>query len=166
MRGRRQILTAPLGAVVLGALLCVLVGLPSRSAAQTAQVESKVPSAAVQEMLIKTYLIALNNANLTGNYTVLQERLSKPFREQFDAARLKKIFKSFADKQVDFGIIAAKPPVPTTESKIDERGALILRGYFDTEPTRVLYDLAFIPSEHKWKPVKLQVNLKRVDNKK
>ena len=162
MRGRRQILGALVGALVWGALL----GPPTRSAAQTAHVESKVPSAAVQEMLIKNYLIALNNANLTGNYTVLQERLAKPFREQFDAARLKKIFKSFHDKQVDFSIIAAKPPIPTSESKIDERGALLLRGYFDTEPTRVFYDLAFIPSEHKWKPVKLQVNLKRAGNKK
>lgn len=155
MRRRSKVAAALVGAVLLT--------VPAWGAAR---VENRVPSAAVQEMLIKIYLLALNDADLTGNYTVLQARLAKPFREQFDAARLKKIFKSFNEKKVDFSIIAAKPPIPTSKSRIDDRGALILRGYFDTEPTRVLYDLAFIPSEHKWKPIKIEIHLKRAHNKK
>jgi hypothetical protein len=53
-----------------------------------------------------------------------------------------------------------KPPVATTPSKIDERGALVLRGYFDTSPNRVTYELDFIPSETEWKLLTINVNVK------
>lgn len=125
-----------------------------------ARAESQLPSPLLQEILIKTYLLTLNDANLTGNYTVLQAKLAKPFRDQFSPERLKGVFKEFADKKANFGLIAAKPPIATSESVIDNRGALILRGYFDTTPSRVIYELDFLPSEGEWKPIKLNVNLK------
>lgn len=125
-----------------------------------ARPEIKVPSATLQEILIKTSLLTLNDANLTGNYTVLHARLAKPFREQFSPERLKQVFKSFADQNIDWGLIAAKTPVPKTEAVIDKRGALVLRGYFDTTPSRVHYELDFLPSEGEWKPIKLNVNVK------
>jgi hypothetical protein len=128
--------------------------------AAAAPVESKVPSAQLQEMLIKTYLLTLNDANLTGNYSVLQARLAKPFRDQFSADRLKEIFKPFVDKNMDWGVIVTKQPVAKEEATIDKRGALVLRGYFDTAPSRLHYELDFIPSEGEWKPIKLNVNVK------
>jgi hypothetical protein len=155
MRRRLKVVAALVGAV--------LSAFPAWGAAR---VENKVPSAAVQEVLIKTYLLTLNDANITGNYTVLHARLAKPFRDQFTAERLKGIFKSFSDKRIDYGVIAAKPPIASSESKIDNRGALILRGYFDTTPSRVIYELDFIPSEGEWKPIKLNVHVKPVEEKK
>jgi len=135
---------------IIGALLLVM----------PVQAENTAPDAFLQEILIKTSLLTLNDANLTGDYTVLHAKLAKPFREQFSPDRLKQLFKSFADKNVDWGLIAAKPPIATSESKIDKRGALLLRGYFDTEPNRLLYELDFLPSEEEWKPIRLYVNLK------
>jgi hypothetical protein len=125
-----------------------------------AQAEDKVPSPLLQEILIKTSLLTLNDANLTGNYTVLHAKLAKPFREQFNPDRLKQVFKPFADKKLDLGPIAAKPPIATADTLIDNRGALVLRGYFDTSPSRVYYEFDFIPSENEWKPIKLNVNVK------
>lgn len=130
-----------------------------------AQAENTVPSPAIQEVLIKTYLLSLNDANITGNYTVLQAKLAKPFRDQFSADKLKEAFKGFADQKINFGPIVAKPPVPTSESKIDARGALLLRGYFDTRPSRVVYEIDFMPSEDEWKPIKLNVDVKPIDAK-
>ncbi len=158
MRRQWQVVAALVGALLLA--------FPALSAGWgAARVENKVPGAPVQEVLIKTYLLTLNDANLTGNYAVLHAKLAKPFREQFSAERLKKIFKPFSDKKIDYGIIAAKPPVATSKSTIDNRGALILRGYFDTAPSRVSYELDFIPSEGEWKPIKLNVHVKPVDKK-
>lgn len=151
MRHRWQAAAALLGAVLLA--------FPAWGAAR---VENKVPSALIQEVLIKTYLLTLNDANITGDYRVLHARLAKPFREQFTTEKLKSIFKSFSDKHIDYGMIAAKPPVASGESKIDRRGALILRGYFDTRPSRVIYELDFIPSEGEWKPIKINVHVKPV----
>ena len=138
---------------VIGALLLAL----------PAQAENQVPNALLQQMLIKTSLLTLNDANITGNYTVLHAKLAKPFREQFSPERLKQVFKTFADQHADWGVIAAKPAIATEESRIDNRGALILRGYFDTKPSRINYALDFLPSEGEWKPIKLNVHIKPPD---
>jgi hypothetical protein len=137
-------------AAMTGALL-----LPGPAGAQ-----DKVPSAVSQEILIKASLLTLNDANVTGNYDVLHAKLAKPFREQFSPERLKQSFKPFVDQKIDWEVIVAKSPIATKEAQIDDRGALLLRGYFDVSPTRVIYDLDFLPSEGEWKPIKLNVNVK------
>ena len=125
-----------------------------------AQAENALPSAQFQEVLIKSTLLTFNDANLTGNYTVLHAKLAKPFRDKFSPDKLKQAFKSFADQNVELRGIILKPPVVTTASKIDERGALVVRGYFDTAPSRVLYEFDFLPSEGEWKPINLGVKVK------
>jgi hypothetical protein len=121
----------------------------------------KPPGPERQEALIKASLMTFNDANVTGNYTVLHAKLSKPFRDQFTPDKLKETFKPFADAHIDFDIVVAKPPVPAAEAKVDDDGRLALRGYFDTQPSRVHYDLAFIMSEGEWKLIKLNVNVKK-----
>src|SRR5664279_4066697 len=96
---RRTAMRLHLVGAVIGALLLAL----------PAQAEDTVPSPLKQEILVKTSLLTLNDANLTGNYTVLHAKLAKPFREQFNPDRLKQVFKPFADKKLDLGPIAAKP---------------------------------------------------------
>jgi len=150
-----------LALLIGGALLAA----PPPAAHAAAPVESKVPSATLQEILIKTTLLTLNDANVTGNYAVLHAKLAKPFREQFSPDQLKQAFKSFADQKIDWQMIAVKTPVTTTEATIDGRGALLLRGYFDTAPNRLTYDLDFYPSEGEWKPLKLNVRVRPPDEK-
>jgi hypothetical protein len=120
----------------------------------------KPPVAEMQEVLIKASLMSFNDANVTGNYAVLHAKLSKPFRDQFPPEKLKQAFKPFADAHIDFDVVVAKPPVPTEAVRIDDDGRLLLRGYFDTQPSRVHYDLAFVMSEGEWKLIKLNVNVK------
>lgn len=125
-----------------------------------AQAENVLPSVQFQEVLIKSTLLTFNDANLTGNYTVLHAKLAKPFRDKFSADKLKQAFKSFVDQKAELRGIILKPPVATTASKIDERGALVVRGYFDTAPSRVFYEVDFLPSEGEWKPINLGVKVK------
>ena len=126
-----------------------------------AQAEDKIPSPFLQEVLIKTTLLTLNDANITGNYTVLHAKAAKPMREQFTPDKLKQIFKGFGEQKIDWSVIAAKTPITTSETKIDERGALVLRGRFDTSPNWVIYQLDFLPSEGEWKPIKLNVDVRK-----
>jgi hypothetical protein len=125
-----------------------------------ARAENQLPTAEYQETLIKNSLLTLNDANVTGIYEVLHAKLSKPFRDQFTPDKLKEIFKTFVDQKADWAFIAAKPPVPTGEATIDERGALHLRGYFDTKPSRLNYDINYVPSEGQWKPLGINVTVK------
>src|SRR5262245_60313669 len=60
-----------------------------------------VPPREQQEILIKTSLLTFNDANLTGNYTVLHARLATVFRNQFSAEQLADVFKSFRDQRIN-----------------------------------------------------------------
>ena len=140
-----------LWAALVGALL-----------ASPAVAEDKLPTPFAQEVLIKTSLLTLNDANVTGNYTVLHAKLAKPFREQFTPDRLKQAFKEFADKKIDFEVVAAKTPIAVKDAQIDDKGVLHLNGFFDATSTHVVYDLDFVPSEGEWKATKLEVNVKPV----
>lgn len=123
----------------------------------------KPPPPELQEVLIKSSLMTFNDANVTGNYSVLHAKLSKPFRDQFTPEKLKETFKPFVDAHIDIEVVVAKPPVPAAEAAVDDNGRLALRGYFDTRPSRVHYDLGYIMSEGEWKLIKLNVNVKKAD---
>jgi len=125
----------------------------------------KLPDKMLQEILIKGTLLTFNDANVTGNYTVLHAKLSKPFRDQFSPERLKDVFKVFSEKHVDIDIISAKSPIASQEPKVTDNGTLILYGFFDTAPSRVFYELEYIMSDGEWKPTRINVNIKPPDAK-
>ena len=129
----------------------------------SALAQVKVPGAELQEVLIKASLLSFNDANVTGNYTVFHAKLSKPFRDQFTPEKLAQVFKEFRDKRIDFDIIAAKRPVSIEEPKISDNGVLSIKGFFETTPSRVNYDLAFVMSDGEWKLIKVDVDVKRPD---
>jgi hypothetical protein len=124
----------------------------------TASAQS-VPDPTQQEILVKSTILTFNDANLTGDYAVLHAKLSKPFRDQFSPDKLKDVFKSFSEQQVDLAGIVVKPIVPTGKAQIDKDGVLVLSGYFDTTPSRVSYQLKFIQSDLEWKAVGIHVDV-------
>jgi hypothetical protein len=142
--------------VVVGIMACTAMVVLAASGA----LAQKAPSALLQEMLIKVALLTFNDANLTGNYAVFHARLSKPFRDQYPPEKLAEGFKGFRDQKIDLDLISVKQPVPAEEAKVDDRGVLTLKGHFDTQPSRVNYDLAFIMSDGDWKLIRLNVNVR------
>ncbi|WGR99128.1 hypothetical protein MTX26_33945 [Bradyrhizobium sp. ISRA443] len=110
-----------------------------------------MPSPFVQEVLIKSILVSLNDAVAADNFTVFHAKISKPFRDQFPPDKLKTIFKDLVDKHAVFDAIVAKPIILDQDAKIDDRGVLQLKGHFDTTPKQVKYQLGFIPSDGAWK---------------
>jgi hypothetical protein len=132
---------------------------------EPAQAQLRLPDQSRQEALIKATLLTFNDANVTGNYSIMHAKAAKPFRDEFPPHRLKEIFKLFAEKHVDFDIIAVKTPLPTQAPKIDENGRLIFQGYFDVSPGYVHYDLHYILSDGEWKPISIEVKLRPADKK-
>jgi hypothetical protein len=144
---------------LIGALL--LVAPAQAQVISAARAENTVPSAPMQEILIKTALLTFNDANLTGNYTVMHAKLAKAFRDRITPERLKEALKTFADQKADLGLIAAMTPVASSAATINTaRGSLELRGYFATKPSRVTYELDFLPSEGQWKLAQIDVRIK------
>lgn len=137
-------------------LVAALILLLSASAVEA---QNKVPSGRALEALVKSSLLSLNDANVTGNYDVLHAKLSKPFREQFPPERLKATFKEFQTNGADYDIIAAMPPSYDPRPVVDEEGKLVVKGTFPTEPQRLRFELEFIPSDGEWKLIRIYVKV-------
>ena len=52
----------------------------------------KIPDGTAQSILIRRTLLTLNDANLTGNYTVFRDRAAPSFQSANNAAKLSEIF--------------------------------------------------------------------------
>ena len=137
----------------------VLLVLALMLTAPLAQAQNKVPSERGLEALVKATLLTFNDANVTGNYEVFHAKLSKPFREQFPVERLARRFQEFNKKNIDFDVIAALKPDYDPAPKVDDEGRLLVKGHFPTEPLRVNFDLAFIPSDGEWKLISINVKI-------
>jgi hypothetical protein len=127
--------------------------------APTPAAAQRVPSEDVIETTIKRHLASFNDANITGNYEVWHATLSRPFRDQFTPERLQTTFKAFHDQKIDIAPVLAKPPILSEPARIDREGTLLLKGTFETRPSRVIFDMKFLPAEGDWKLNSIHVNV-------
>jgi hypothetical protein len=102
-------------------------------------------------ILIHTSLIALNQANLTGNYSVLRDLGAPGFQSVNSPAKLADIFAPLRRKGVDLSPIVLFTPKLVRHPVVDQRGLLTLSGFFDTQPQRVEFDLLFQPVGGDWR---------------
>lgn len=130
---------------------------PARPA-QPAQQQSQIPQAAGLIVLIKSSLIALNQANQTGNYQVLYALGSDGLRAQTNPQNLAQSFIGFRQRNVDLSPIIFLNPNLTRAAAI-EGGRLHLVGNFPTSPLQVAFDLWFEPSQGQWKFIQLNTSL-------
>ena|SRR6185503_6784670 len=93
-------------------------------------------------ILVKNALLAVNQGNLTGNYTVLRDLSSPGFREKNSAADLAAIFQGIRQQKFDLSSIVVMDPV-LNQPRISADGQLALDGYFSSQQMRINFQLAF-----------------------
>jgi hypothetical protein len=94
-------------------------------------------------ILIKNTILAVNQGNLTGNYTVLRDLSSPGFRERNSAADLAAIFQNIRQQKIDLSPIVALEPM-INPPQITADGQLILEGFFTAHTFRINFQLAFL----------------------
>ncbi len=141
---------AAAAALVLGLMLCL--GAPVLAA--------DAPNDNEQEILVKATLMTFNDANLTGNYTILHAKAAKPFRDQISPEKLADSFKAFRDKKVNLASIVADDIDSAKDPKIDSDGVLHLQGRFKDDDKKIRYDLKFLHEAGAWKLVGINVKYK------
>ena len=120
----------------------------------------KVPDNLKITILIKTTIIALNNANLTGNYSVLRDIAAPGFAQANNPARLAQIFNKLRQRKIDLGPTVLFQPVLSRQPVIAKNGLLILTGFFTSKPEKVEFEMAFQPIGGDWKLFGLRVETK------
>jgi hypothetical protein len=113
-------------------------------------------------LLINSSLIALNQANATGNYTVLRDIGAPGFQQANSPERLAKVFGKLRNRQLDLTPILLFQPKLYRKPEMNDQGMLRITGYFPTAPERVNFDLIFQPVQGKWRLFGIAANTERV----
>jgi hypothetical protein len=148
--------SAGLGLVVLGLLILSAVttyaqqpqpqpASPQQQAAKPANIDRNGVL-----MLIRSTLLALDQANKTGNYTVLRD-LGAPGFQINNAARLAEIFAKQRGDKLDLSGVAVIDPQLSLLPQIEPNGLLHMAGFFPSVPSQVNFELLFAPVEGQWR---------------
>jgi hypothetical protein len=107
-------------------------------------------------ILIRSTLLALDQANKTGNYTVLRD-LGAPGFQVNTAARLAEIFAKQRNDKIDLSAIATVDPQLSLPAQVEPDGRLHVAGLFPSAPAQVNFDLTFTPVDGQWRLLGLTV---------
>jgi hypothetical protein len=102
-------------------------------------------------ILIRSSLLALDQANKTGNYTVLRDLGAPGFQAGNNAARLAEIFANLRRDNLDLSGVAVLEPQLTQLPVVDANGMMRLIGFFPSVPTQIKFELLFAPADNQWK---------------
>ena len=109
-------------------------------------------------ILIRSTLIALDQANRTGNYTVLRDLGAPEFQVNSDA-RLADIFAGHRRDNMDLSGVAVLDPQLTVMPQIEANGMMRMAGFFPSVPTQVNFELLYAPVNRQWRLFGLSVSL-------
>lgn len=109
-------------------------------------------------ILIRSSLIALDQANKTSNYTVLRE-LGAPGFQTNTPERLAGIFASWRRDNLDLSGVAVLEPQLSLLPQIEANGMLHMAGFFPSVPKQVNFDLGFMPVNRQWRLFQIGVTL-------
>ncbi len=143
----------------------IIVSASASAREQTVQLKTAgpgVPQAATLVVLIRSVLIALNNANLTGNYTVIRALGSSGFQSANSSAKLAVLFTPLRNRNLDLAPALLFQPKLVKQPAITGRGFLRLTGYFETRPERVNFDFGFKLENGRWRLFAIMVNVAKV----
>jgi hypothetical protein len=101
--------------------------------------------------LIRSTLLTLNDANRTGNYTVLRDLASPDFQNKNTAADLSDSFADLRRRHFDLFSVALAAPQLAAAPTLDGNGMLRLTGFFPTRPQQINFDLLFQNAGGQWR---------------
>jgi hypothetical protein len=119
---------------------------------QAQQQQPSLPVSTEQALyLIRSTLLTLNDANRSGNYTVLRDLAAPDFQARNTAADLSVSFSDLRRRNFDLYGAALLPPQLTALPALDQRGFLHLAGYVPTRPQQINFDLLFANVANQWR---------------
>jgi hypothetical protein len=111
------------------------------------------PQISIEQVLylIRSTMLTLNDANRSGNYTVMRDLAAPSFQAKNSSADLAQAFADLRRRNFDLHAAALIAPQLTTAPMIDAGGKLILAGVFPTRPLQIKFDMVFEVSDGQWK---------------
>jgi len=123
----------------------------SLTATARANASPPMPDGHHMAMLLHSAVAALDQANRSGNYTVLRALAAPSFQRANDPARLARIFARFRQSRINLAPAILHDPMLYRQAHIDQTGRLKLNGYFPTRPMRINFDMQFEYVSGQWR---------------
>ena len=101
--------------------------------------------------LVWSTVIALDQANTTGNYSVLRDLAAPGFQANNSPATLAGTFQALRTQQVDLGSCLIVAPSYEFPPAIVQGGLLRLRGSFPLRPRAIAFDMLFANVGGQWR---------------
>ena len=121
-----------------------------------------MPSDDAQDVLVRATLMAFNDANMTGNYTVLLAKSSQQFQAQVTPEKLSAALEVFRTSKLFFESIVNKKYDSTEKPVIDQEGVLNLGGIIKSSEMQVTYKLRFVQNGTAWKLLGFNVDARKL----
>jgi hypothetical protein len=101
--------------------------------------------------LVRSAVLTLNDANRSGNYTVLRDLAAPDFQARNTAADLAQIFADLRRRNFDLFAAALLAPKFTAAPALDSNRRMRLTGFFPTRPLQISFDLTFQSAGGQWR---------------
>lgn len=119
-----------------------------------------VPSERVLKALTLESMQAFGKAVAAKDFTAFHKQISELWREQITPAKLKSIFQTFIEQEIDLDPVLQMDPEFDQPAVIDEDGVLVIQGRYDTRPSGVQFRLKYVNEKSAWKLVGIKVDVK------
>ena len=107
--------------------------------------------------LIRSTLLRLNDADFSGNYSVLRDLASPAFQSANTDAHLAEVFRNLRRRRVDLSPVALEAPHLTAAPTLYGDGTLQLSGFFPTRPLQISFSLKFADVYGYWRLIAIAV---------
>lgn len=101
--------------------------------------------------LIWSTMVTIDNANGSGNYTVLRDSSATGFQIANDPARLAQIFAGLRASRIDLTTTLLTAPSYTAAPQLLRPDVFQVQGYFPLRPRAVVFDMAFQWQNGQWR---------------
>lgn len=110
-------------------------------------------------ILIRTSLLTLNDAMVTGNFTVLRDIIAPSVHEQNTAGNLYQTFSNLIAQRLDLRAAATLTPNLTPPPVIGPDGRLRISGFYPGRSVQTNFELTFEAVNRRWRLYGLSVNI-------
>jgi hypothetical protein len=101
--------------------------------------------------LVRSTLVTVNDANRSGNYSVLHDLATPDFQAKNTPADLAVGFLNLRRRNIDLFALSLSPPEFTAAPALDPQGVLRLTGFFPALAQRLNFDLFYRVVNGQWK---------------
>ena len=117
-----------------------------------------VPSPMELSKLVWSTMLAIDQANRSGNYSVLRDLGAPGFQANNDAAQLAGIFAFLRQQEIDLSNTILLTPTFTAPPAMAAADVLRLRGQFGLRPITINFDLYYQWINGRWKLFGVAIN--------